>query len=171
MKKLKIFILLGCLLCTLSACTSKEAFKKEEIDVAALQEMISEKQDFVLLIERDNCPYCQALNEYLEQSQDEHPNTVVYVLDITDLDMKKPTDEAKTLVSTTADGKTLLKIVPYFYYTPTMYRFEEGVPVEAAIGYNSSTYEISLWDVTSTIDFDTAQTENAWTFIEDGQAS
>jgi hypothetical protein len=52
-----------------------------------------------------------------------------------------------------------------------MYRFEEGVPVQAAIGYNSSTYEISLWDVTSTIDFDTAQTENAWTFIEDGQAS
>ncbi len=59
-----------------------------------------------------------------------------------------------------------VKVQPYFLYTPAIYRYENGKSDEAAIGYNVVTEEISLWNTTSTIDFDTAKTEGLWEFLE-----
>ena len=52
------------------------------------------------------------------------------------------------------------------FRSPAIYRYENGKSDEAAIGYNVVTEEISLWNTTSTIDFDTAKTEGLWEFLE-----
>lgn len=160
------FSLFLCAGLLLAGCSQKEAFELIPIDVEELETMVQEKEDFVLIVERDNCPFCDAMNEYIESTKQEHPDVKAYVIDISALDMKKPTEEAVTLISSTSEGKRLLKILPYFYYTPTMYQFEKGQASLAGIGYNSQTNETSLWDTTSSIDFDAAKTENVWDFLE-----
>lgn len=166
MKRLIKGLLIGCLFLILLPGCSREPFTKETIDMEQLNEMVEKQESFVLLIERDNCPFCQALNEYMDDTQEEHAGITVYVLDITDMDLKKPDEDAKTLVADTESGKQLLELVPYFYYTPTLYRFEDGKATAAGIGYNSSTYEVSLWGVDSSADLETAETRNVWDFIE-----
>ena len=43
---------------------------------------------------------------------------------------------------------------------------ENGKAKHAGIGYNESDHSISLWDVDSTIDFDLADTQEFWEFLE-----
>lgn len=57
-------------------------------------------------------------------------------------------------------------MAPYFLYTPTLYVIENGKAKHARIGYNESDHSISLWDVDSTIDFDLADTQDFWEFLE-----
>lgn len=160
-------LLLAALLLVTGGCfkTSTAAFAIEEITVGQLQTMIDNKESFLLLTERDDCPFCEKLNEYLEQTKEGH-NVLLYKLDTTDFDFKKENAEDKTLVSDTEDGKKFLELQPRFLYTPAIYKYVDGQADQAAIGFNAETNDISIWDTASTIDFSEAETENVWTFLE-----
>ena len=119
-----------------------------------------------LIIERENCPYCESLQEYIKQTKDEHPNLVLYKIDSTDYGFSKISQDSKQLQSSTEDGKILLDMAPYFLYTPTLYVIENGKATHAGIGYSEDDHSISLWDVDSTIDFDLADTQEFWEFLE-----
>lgn len=167
MKKIWNWILpVLCSVCLLAGCQAKAPFERISITADTLQQMVNDKESFVLLVERDNCPFCEALNEYMDSTSASHPGVTVYVLDISSMDLKKPTTDARTLVSSTAAGKLFLEICPYFYYTPTMYHFINGQAVDAGVGINANTHEVSLWGVDSTADLDTARQVNVWTYIE-----
>ena len=43
---------------------------------------------------------------------------------------------------------------------------ENGKATHAGIGYSEDDHSISLWDVDSTIDFDLADTQEFWEFLE-----
>ena len=150
-----------CCLVLLSGCSSPEAFQEVEIDAKELQEKLDDKEDFVVIVEREGCSYCEAL---------EHAGLVLYKLDSTDFDLKREKEEDMTLVTTNEDGQILLKMAPYFLYTPSLYIVEDGKAIQAGIGYNDLTHEVSLWDVDSTIDFNQAEPQDFWSFVENGQA-
>ncbi|MBM6808638.1 hypothetical protein [Faecalicoccus pleomorphus] len=159
-----------CCLVLLSGCSSPEAFQEVEIDAKELQEKLDDKEDFVVIVEREGCSYCEALDAYIEETKQEHAGLVLYKLDSTDFDLKREKEEDMTLVTTNEDGQILLKMAPYFLYTPSLYIVEDGKAIQAGIGYNDLTHEVSLWDVDSTIDFDKAEPLSFWTFVESGQA-
>lgn len=151
----------------LSACTTKRSeFTITDVTVQDVRDMAEDGDTFLLLVEREGCEFCQAMNDYIEETKGDHPEVHLFRLDTTDFDLVKENAEDKTLVSTTEEGKEWLKLQPYFLYTPAIYRYENGKSDEAAIGYNVVTEEISLWNTTSTIDFDTAKTEGLWEFLE-----
>lgn len=43
---------------------------------------------------------------------------------------------------------------------------ENGKATHAGIGYSEDDHSISLWDVDSTVDFDLADTQEFWEFLE-----
>lgn len=156
-----LFLCLG-----LIGCQSNEAFQEIDLSVKELQTKLEDQDDFVVIIEREECPYCEALQEYIEETKDEHPNLVLYRIDSTDFNLTKIDENTKQLQSDTKGGKLLLEMAPYFYYTPTMYVIEDGKATHAAVGYSETNHEVSLWDVDSVIDFDLADTQNFWEFLE-----
>ena len=67
MKKL-LTIFCAFILCIgLVGCSSKEPFEIKEITATKLQKKLDHKDSFVLIIERENCPYCESLQEYIKQ--------------------------------------------------------------------------------------------------------
>lgn len=151
----------------LSACSMQRSeFTMTDVTVQDVKDMVAAGDTFLLLVERDGCDFCQAMNEYIEETKAEHPEVHVFRLDTSDFDLVKENAEDKTLISDKEEGKEWLKLQPYFLYTPAIYRYENGKSDEAAIGFNVATNEISLWNTTSTIDFDTAKTEGLWEFLE-----
>lgn len=167
MKKLLSTLLIVCMMfLLLPGCKSKEAFKLEDITIEEVESKLGDKEDFYLLVERDNCPFCSKLNDYIEESKGTHGGLMVYRLDVTSYELKKPSDDARTLVSEDAYGKRFLAEFPYFYYTPTIYRIEKGVPVKAGVGYNVNNQSVAIWGVDSTADLDTASEVPFWDFLE-----
>ena len=65
--------------------------------------------------------FCEAIEEYINQTEDEHLGITLYKLDSTDFGFTSKDDGSQTLDSSTDEGKAFLEIAPYFYYTPTMY--------------------------------------------------
>ena len=60
MKKI-ITLLCTFVLCIgLVGCGSKTPFEIKEISATKLQKKLDNKDSFVLIIERENCPYCEA---------------------------------------------------------------------------------------------------------------
>ncbi len=163
----KLAGLLCGLLCLslLAGCSGREPFRRESITISQLQEMLAEKQTFNLAVEREQCPFCEAMNQYMTDTSEEHPDEVLYVIDITAFDCKKATETSTTLISSTMDGKNFLKIFPYFYYTPTIYKIQDGRVKEAGIGWNNDTKQVSLWNTTSSIDWNSSKGEDLWTFL------
>lgn len=169
LKKLTILLCFSLLIC---ACApTQEPFEEIEISAEQLQTKLDDQDDFVIIIERDNCSHCKALNAYIEETSGEHAGIVLYQLDITDFDLVKEKEEDTTLIAQDEDGQVLLDMAPYFLYTPTLYKVEDGKAVSAAIGYNEATNEVCLWDVDSTVDFNSAETEDFWAFVENGQGA
>lgn len=163
LSKLCALLFAGALL--IAGCSSRDAFKITSITMAELSEKMQDDESFLLLVERDNCPFCEALNEYIDQTKAEHPGIEVYEINTSSMEMKKPTEQSRTLVSDSEAGKKFLRMFPYFYYTPTIYRIEDGEPVEAGIGYDSSTHSIALWDVDSSADLETARQQDVWKYL------
>lgn len=161
-----VFLSFLCFGCTMS----QEAFQEIDVSAQELQEKLDAKEDFVLIIEREGCSYCEAIDSYIETTQEEHPGIVLYRLDITDFDLARQKEDDMTLVSQSEEGQILLDMAPYFLYTPTLYIIENGEATQAGIGYDETTKEVSLWDVDSTIDFDQAKGQEFWSFVESGQA-
>lgn len=154
-----VLLLCGC-------AGQKQEFTITDVTVQDVKDMADAGDTFLLLVEREGCDFCQAMNEYMEETKEDHPEVKLFRLDTTDFDLVKEQAEDKTLVSETEEGKAWLELQPYFLYTPAIYRYENGKADEAAIGFNVVTDEISLWDTTSTIDFNTAKTEGLWEFLE-----
>ncbi len=161
-----VFLSFLCFGCTMS----QEAFQEIDVSAQELQEKLDAKEDFVLIIEREGCSYCEAIDSYIETTQEEHPGIVLYRLDITDFDLVRQEEDDMTLVSQSEEGQILLDMAPYFLYTPTLYIIENREATQAGIGYDETTKEVSLWDVDSTIDFDQAKGQEFWSFVESGQA-
>jgi predicted bacteriocin transport accessory protein len=164
----KIFTLLCAFVLCLSlvGCGAKTPFEIKEISATKLQKKLDNKESFVVIIERENCPFCEALQKYIDKTKDEHPNLILYKIDSTDYGFSKVSSDSKQLKSSTEDGKIILDMAPYFLYTPTLYVIQNGKAKHAGIGYNENDNSISLWDVDSTIDFDNADTQEFWEFLE-----
>ena len=164
----KIFTLLCAFILCLSlvGCGAKTPFEIKEISATKLQKKLDNKESFVVIIERENCPFCEALQKYIDKTKDEHPNLILYKIDSTDYGFSKVSSDSKQLKSSTEDGKIILDMAPYFLYTPTLYVIQNGKAKHAGIGYNENDNSISLWDVDSTIDFDNADTQEFWEFLE-----
>lgn len=171
-KNLKKFILFLCIFCCMTAlagCSPGKGFQEIEITASQLQEKLENQENFVVIVEREGCGYCEALDAYIEETSAEHAGLILYKLDSTDFDLKREKEGDMTLISGTEDGNILLNMAPYFLYTPSLYIIQKGKAVQAGIGYNDSTHEVSLWDVDSTIDFEQARTQEFWSFLESGQ--
>ena len=164
----KIFtILCAFLLCMgLVGCSPKAPFEMKEITAKQLQKKLDQKESFVLIVERDNCPYCEAIQAYIKQTKDEHPNLVLYKIDTTRFGFTKINENSMQLQSSTKDGKILLNMAPYFLYTPSLYVIQKGEAKHTATGYNDDDHTVYLWDVDSTIDFENADTQDFWEFLE-----
>ncbi len=161
MKKILLSILIAF---SLIACKQNEPYQEIEITVEELKEKIENKETFNVMVIRDNCEYCNALHEYIEQTKEEHPNIILYTIDSTNFDFKKNEDTG-LLDSNTEDGQYLLSLAPYFLYTPTIYSFDQGEIVTTGIGFNDFYKTVSIWDNDSSIDFSQAQTVEYWEFI------
>lgn len=166
MKKI-CFKLCACvmIMAVLVACSSgKDPFEKKAITAFELQEKLDNKESFVLMIEKENCPFCESIDEYLEQTKKEHPGVVIYTLDTSEFAFQRQEDGK--LKSDTEEGKILLDMAPYFLYTPTIYKVTEGVASDVGIGFDETSGAVSLWDLDSMVDFETAESMNVWEFIE-----
>lgn len=167
MKRVVSILCAFLLVISMCGCSEqKSEYVEKEISATQLQKKINNKKSFVFIVERENCEYCEALEKYIKQTKDEHPGLVLYKLDSTDFGFSKISEDSKQLKSDTEDGNILLNIAPYFLYTPSIYVIQNGKATHSAIGYDSSTNEVSLWDMDSTVDFDTADTQNFWEFLE-----
>lgn len=165
MKKISKIVMAFFLCFSLWACSNQELFKEEEITMEAIQEKIENDESFVMIVERENCGFCESIQEYIEETKQEHPGIVLYKLDTTNFGFYTNPEPAKTLSANTDQGKAFLQLAPYFYYTPTIYRFEKGKIVEVAVGFSDATKEVSVGGLDEPIDFDQAQTQDFWEFI------
>lgn len=109
--------------------------------------------------------FCEAIEEYINQTEGEHPGITLYKLDSTDFGFTSKDDGSQTLDSSTDEGKAFLEIAPYFYYTPTMYVFKDGKITSSAVGFGDTNKTVSLGGLDAPIDFDTAETQDLWEFI------
>lgn len=164
--------LFGCLLMVLAllfaGCSSPQQqgpFEMEDISMEQLSQKMDAKETFTLLVERDNCPFCVAMNSYIEETKADHPGIHVYRLDTTGYELYRENEGDMTLISSTEDGQAFLARFPFFLYTPAIYKIQEGRPVEAGIGYDEARHSVSLWNTTSTIDWNAARPVDLWEFL------
>ena len=168
MKKWMKIWMVFILACTVVGCSKSEDYKEIPVTMDEVLEMSEKQEDFVLLVERENCPFCEDLQAFLNESKQEHKNLKVYVLDVTEFKFKK---EGDTLTSKTEDGKAFLEMFPYFLYTPSIYQIQSGEAIQVGVGFDAALQEISVWDVDSVVDFHLASGKNIWRYIEEAQES
>lgn len=174
-KFLAVFMVAGLVLAA-TGCSSQAnnmgPLEMKEIDMDQLGKMMDDKETFTLVVERDECTFCKAMNEYLEQTKSEHSGVYnVYKLNTTNFELFRENEGDMTLISSTEQGKEFLARFPYFLYTPAIYKIEEGKPVDAGIGYDESRHTVSNWTVDSTIDWNQAKPVDVWTFLGSSNAS
>lgn len=154
-----------------NAKPAEKEFEIIPVNITQLKEMLDNKDTFVLEVERENCPFCNAMKDYLDSTKDEHKGLTLYQLDSTDYQLMRMQEGDMTLVSQNDSGKAFLELFPYFLYTPTLYQIKDGVPVNAGIGYDEVNATVSEWGVDSSIDWAAAKPVNVWSFIKDGQGT
>ncbi|MDO4465617.1 MAG: thioredoxin family protein [Bacillota bacterium] len=161
----KWFCLLLCTLLMLTGCVQKKDYEEIEISYEELVEKINNKETFVVEVYRENCPFCEKVTNYVEETKQEHPNVVLYRLDCTDWELKT-NEEGDMLLADSEIGQEFLKAYPGFYYTPTFYAFKEGKVLSAAVGFSELNAAVSIWNVETVIDFNQADMQDFWEFIE-----
>lgn len=169
-KKILSMTLIFSVFLSFAGCANTQDANKEleikEINMEVLQKMLADQETFTLMIERDNCPFCNSMNTYLEETKADHKGKYnVYRLNTTNYELYREAEGDMTLISSNEEGKQFLSIFPYFLYTPSIYKIEEGVPVDVGIGYDEANYTISNWDVESTIDWNQARPIDVWTYL------
>lgn len=162
-----LFVLLGLML-FIAGCSSESVtpFEMEDITLDQLETMMDDKKSFFLLVERDACPFCSALNAYIDQTKGQYGDVHLYRLDSTDFELYRENEGDMTLISTNNQGQAFLARFPYFLYTPAIYKIVNGQPTSAGIGYDSNRHTISSWGVDSTINWNEAKPVELWTFLE-----
>lgn len=170
LKKALAAFLVFCMAAVFAGCSSSAnnlgPLEMKETDMEKLAKMMDDKETFTLVVERDECTFCKAMNDYLEKTRSEHPGVYnVYVLNTTDYELFRENEGDMTLISSTEQGKQFLERFPYFLYTPAIYKIEDGKPVDAGIGYDENRHTVSNWNVDSTIDWNQAKPVDVWTFL------
>ncbi len=165
--KSSLFLLFG-LMVFLAGCSQNATtpFEMEDISLSQLETMMNDKKTFFLLVERDSCPFCSALNLYLDQTKSQYGDVHLYRLDSTNFELYRENEGDMTLISTNEEGRAFLARFPYFLYTPVIYKIENGQPVSAGIGYDSNRHSVSSWGVDSPINWNEAKPVEVWTFLE-----
>lgn len=168
MKKMGMWILCVGLIIAGVACSKQEQpFQIESIDVAGIEEKMKDKEDFLFVVIRDNCPYCKEMEEYLEESKEEHPGYTLYQLDATDFELYKESEEATFLSAKSEEGKTFLQMAPSFFYTPSFFAVQKGKIQSSAVGFEPDTLKVNVWErLDRAVDFDQAEKEDVWDYIE-----
>ncbi len=68
----------------LSACTTKRSeFTITDVTVQDVRDMAEDGDTFLLLVEREGCEFCQAMNDYIEETKGDHPEVHLFRLDTT----------------------------------------------------------------------------------------
>ena len=152
----------------ISGCSSpKTPFEIKDITVQKMKEKMDKQESFLFVVVRENCPYCEQLEEYIEKSKQEHPELVIYRLDATDFELYKENDEATQLHAKAQQGIEFLDLAPFFFYTPTFYAVEDGVIRSSAVGFEPDTLVVNVWErLDQVVDFDKAEKEDVWDYIE-----
>lgn len=169
-KKLISMIMVFSVLLSMAGCANTQNAKKEldiqEINMEQLQTKLADKETFTLMVERDNCPFCNSMNTYLEETKADHLGQYnVYRLNTTNYELYREAEGDMTLISSTEEGKQFLSVFPYFLYTPSIYKIKDGIPVDVGIGYDEENFTISNWGVDSTIDWAQAKPIDVWTYL------
>lgn len=167
MKKWIQLFLVCTLFLTTSGCAKKQEYTEIPVTMDEVQEMMDHQEDFILLVERENCSFCQRLHDYIEETKKEHNDVTIYILDTTEFHFKKESQDSNILAAETEEGKAFLKEFPYFMYTPSIYVISSGDATVVGSGFDATTKEISLWDVDSVIDFNRANVQNFWSYVEE----
>lgn len=142
------------------------AYTQTDITMDQLAEKMDAGETFTLLVEREGCDFCEAMNAYIEETKVDHPGITVYRLDTTDFELYREQEGDMTLISETDQGKAFLERFPYFLYTPAIYHIVNGTPEDAGLGYDESNHTVSLWDTKSTIDWNASKPVDVWEFLE-----
>ncbi|MCF0259269.1 MAG: hypothetical protein HUJ54_05365 [Erysipelotrichaceae bacterium] len=171
MKKMRFAAVFFALLLMVAGCSNAVPFEIKTVTVDEVAQKMANRETFVLQVERENCPFCAATDAYLDETQKEHPNTVLYRLDSTSFELMREQEGDMTLISKTEEGRKFLDLFPYFLYTPTVYLIKDGTPVSAGIGYDEKNHTFSEWNVDSTINWDEAKPVDVWEFIARGQTA
>lgn len=154
------FLLQGC---------SSSGLKIVNITMEEVIAKMDAKETFALLVEKENCPFCDQLHKYIEATKKDQPDMVVYQLDTTPFDLKRVNKDDNTLVSDVEEGKEFLKRFPYFLYTPSAYILKDGQPILMAAGFNQEKGCMFAWNVDSTIDLNIASPIGVYELFQDGQ--
>ncbi|MBP3852490.1 MAG: hypothetical protein J6D36_08090, partial [Erysipelotrichaceae bacterium] len=77
---------------SLWGCVSREPYQQIDLTADQLQKKLDQKESFLLLVERENCPFCEKLDVYKEKTKEEHFNVTVYRLDSTDFKLEQQED-------------------------------------------------------------------------------
>ena len=168
MKKIIKFLCIFLLAFSFTGCGKPKDYEEVVVTMDEVHDMMEHQKDFFLLVERKNCPFCEKIHEYIDKTKQEHPGIKVYVLDTSDFKFSKKKDE-EVLSSKTKEGKLFLKSFPYFMYTPTIYKIQEGDAVEAGVGFDEATKQVKIWDVDSVADFDKAYSRYVWLYLEEDE--
>ena len=149
-----------------SGCSKQEnPFQVQEISVDEIQEKMNAKESFLFVVIRENCPYCEKLEEYIEKTKKEHPGYTLYQLDCTNFELYK--EENGSLQAKSEQGKAFIEMAPSFQYTPSFYAVQKGEIQSSAVGYEPDIYKVNLWNkLDEVIDFDKAELEDVWDYIE-----
>lgn len=153
-----------CMMLLSCSCAKQEPYQQIEITTEELKEKLDNKETFKFMVIRDNCEFCNALYNYIDQTSQEHDGVILYTLDSTDFSFSRESQE-DVLSSSTEEGQYLLELCPYFLYTPTIYVVEQGTIVNSGIGFNDLNKCVSIWDLDSFIDFNEAEEIEFWKFI------
>jgi predicted bacteriocin transport accessory protein len=149
----------------LAGCSGSGSLKITEVTIDQVVEKMNNGETFTLMVVRDSCPYCEAMEEYLDETKSEHGDLEIFQLNSTSYELYRKSDTDRTLIAETEEGQLFLEKFPYFLYTPTLYKIVDGVPESAGVGFDTSTNKVALWGVDSTADLTTADQEDVWTFL------
>lgn len=103
MKKYSLLLLIVCVL--LCGCQTKPSTKIEEISFSEFETLLTNKQNFTLIIGRDDCPHCVQLKDFISNSD----------LDITSpMYLKYTTSEKETILPQLEEYFGTIQIIPYY---------------------------------------------------------
>lgn len=146
---LKKIIALLMVLVLMSGCqvNSSKRFRQKEISYQKLTQKLENKDSFIVLIGKEDCPFCRQLESYLKKTKKDHQG-LIYYFDVHQAD------------------QSFLKWFPGYFYTPTIYVIKKGKPVTSAQGFIEDDHQMLEWDVDTKVDLESAKRVEVWDFLE-----
>lgn len=121
------------------------SFNQKEVTYDNVQTMIENEDTFTLIVVKEDCSYCEALNNYIKKSKLTHPFHTVYVCKY--------------------EGYTNFpKQLGVIEYTPTIYKIKEGELIAASVGFSSKKGNVYIKDGYNS--FENLKQMNFWKFLD-----